>query len=105
MQPTNRAIVQRTAGLFELEAIMHEGALFFLWDLRSLLRLPDRKEAHLQRYGSNFSYDEFLVMPSKLVSTLVTTAFVIGFGMLALVRPVSAPHPSNHLFVDNPRIV
>lgn len=30
MQPTNRAIVQRTAGLFELEATMHGGALYFL---------------------------------------------------------------------------
>jgi len=30
MQPTNRAIVQRTAGLFELEAIMHGGVLYFL---------------------------------------------------------------------------
>lgn len=71
MQPTNRALVQRTAGLLELEAIMH----------------GDRKEAQLERYGSNFSYDEFVVMPSKLVSTMVTTAFVIGVGMLVLVRP------------------
>ena len=30
MQPANRALVQRTAGLLELEAIMHEGAFILL---------------------------------------------------------------------------
>jgi hypothetical protein len=71
MEPTNKALVQRTFGLLELEA-----------------RTSNSKEAHLERYGPDFVYDEFMVMPGIFSAVSSTVILMTGFLVLALVQPV-----------------
>ncbi len=71
MEPANKALVQRTFGLLELEA-----------------RTSNSKESKLARYGSSFTYDEFLVMPSVFRAVSFTLIFVTGFFLVAFVKPV-----------------
>ncbi|KAF9462382.1 Saccharopine dehydrogenase-domain-containing protein [Collybia nuda] len=78
MKPTNKALVQRTFGLLELEALKASGST----NSRSSVTTARR-----ERYGPNFSYDEFIVMPSRLAAIMFSAAFAIGFGMLTFVRP------------------
>ena len=47
-----------------------------------------REKAPLGRYGSNFKYTEFQVMPSVVSVVVYTVALAFGLGML-LVSPVS----------------
>lgn len=44
--------------------------------------------AQLARYGPQFNYDEFVAMPGRLSSFAMTSALILGFGLLALVQPV-----------------
>ena len=96
MQPSNRALVQRTFGLLELQAL--EGMLTFC--LRCYISAdPSTNEdnqshsstslAQKERYGPTFAYDEFLVMRSKTSGFFFTLSFVIGLAMMAYVAPVS----------------
>ncbi|KAG5653801.1 hypothetical protein H0H81_010471 [Sphagnurus paluster] len=78
MQPTNRKVVQRTFGLLEMQARYAES---------SGANAKLLEAAQHERYGPSFAYDEFLVMPSRLSSVLVSTSFAVLFGLLALVAP------------------
>ncbi|KAF5363351.1 hypothetical protein D9756_000263 [Leucocoprinus leucothites] len=71
MGSCNKALVQRTFGLLELEA-----------------RTSNAKEARLGRYGPDFVYDEFMVMPGVVSAVTFTAAFVTGFLLIAFVQPV-----------------
>ncbi|KAJ3573700.1 hypothetical protein NP233_g2257 [Leucocoprinus birnbaumii] len=71
MEPTNKALVQRTFGLLELEA-----------------RTSNSKEAQLGRYGPEFVYDEFMVMPGVISAVSFTVVFLTGFLALAFVQPI-----------------
>ncbi|GLB37942.1 putative saccharopine dehydrogenase NADP binding domain [Lyophyllum shimeji] len=78
MQPTNRKLVQRTYGLLEMQARSVDAAG----------SQEAAQAARRARYGPTFVYDEFLAVPSRLSAVLVSTAFAVGFGMLALVAPI-----------------
>lgn len=71
MKPANKALVQRTFGLLELEA-----------------RTSNLKEVKLARYGPGFTYDEFLVMPSVFRAVSFSLIFMTGFLLVAFVKPV-----------------
>ncbi|CAA7262294.1 unnamed protein product [Cyclocybe aegerita] len=70
MAPTNRSVVQRTFGLLEWQVA--EGK---------------RKEAQVERYGPQFSYDEFQVMPSAFSAIMLSAAVVLGLSML-IIKPI-----------------
>lgn len=71
MEPANKALVQRTFGLLELEA-----------------QTSKSKEAQLARYGPDFVYDEFLTMPNAFAAVSFTFVFMTGFLLVAFVQPV-----------------
>ncbi|TFK45010.1 Saccharopine dehydrogenase-domain-containing protein [Crucibulum laeve] len=71
MQSTNRALVQRTYGLLEVQA-----------------QTDKSHRAQLERYGPQFNYDEFMVMPSAPIAIGITAAIFIGTVMLALIKPI-----------------
>jgi len=71
MEPINKALVQRTFGLLELEA-----------------RTSNTKEAQMDRYGPDFAYKEFIVMPSVFAAALFTVVSFIGLLLLEFVPPV-----------------
>ncbi|KXN89437.1 hypothetical protein AN958_05599 [Leucoagaricus sp. SymC.cos] len=71
MESANKALVQRTFGLLELDA-----------------RTSNSKEAQLGRYGPDFVYEEFMVLPNVFTAVLYTLVFMAGFLILAFVRPV-----------------
>ncbi|KAJ7721479.1 Saccharopine dehydrogenase-domain-containing protein [Mycena metata] len=84
MSPTNRALVQRTWGLFETESA---------------------KDRTLPRYGPAFKYDEFMVTRGPVSAVLLTLGMVIGFGAFMvsplrwllqkfLPKPGEGPSPS-----------
>ncbi|KAF8963594.1 Saccharopine dehydrogenase-domain-containing protein [Flammula alnicola] len=69
MASLNRAIVQRTFGLLELEA--------------------RTSPCHLLSYGSTFCYDEFMVTSGTVSALLFTAVLVVGYSMM-LVKPIRA---------------
>jgi hypothetical protein len=80
----NRAVIQRTWGLHELEA-------------RRLSTKPsanatdnhDALEASKRlTYGRQFKYEEFIVMPNAAVGFLVSIALAIGLASLTFMPPV-----------------
>jgi len=71
MEPVNKALVQRTFGLLELEA-----------------RMSNTKEAQMDRYGPDFAYKEFMVLPSVFAAASVTVVFFIGLLFVGFVPPV-----------------
>ncbi|KAJ3573696.1 hypothetical protein NP233_g2261 [Leucocoprinus birnbaumii] len=73
MMPVNKALVQRTFGLLELEARTSGSS---------------SKEAQLDRYGPDFVYDEFMVTPNVVSAVFITLAVVTVFLLIALLRPV-----------------
>jgi hypothetical protein len=102
MQPTNRAIVQRTFGLLELQAL---NGTVHLPPLLHLAYVTDKDQsnslanaANRQRYGSTFAYDEFIAMPSKTLAFVFTAVSIIGLTMMMYFAPVSPP-----LKLCNPR--
>ncbi|KAJ7176765.1 Saccharopine dehydrogenase-domain-containing protein [Mycena filopes] len=70
MAPTNRALVQRSWGLFETET----------------------EDRTLPRYGPAFKYDEFLVTGGPVSAVLLTLGMVIGFGAF-MISPVRSFRP------------
>jgi len=66
MESVNKALVQRTFGLLELEA-----------------RTSNTKEAQMDRYGPDFAYKEFMVMPSVFAAASFTVVFFIGLLLVA----------------------
>ncbi|KAF8190797.1 Saccharopine dehydrogenase-domain-containing protein [Pholiota molesta] len=70
MAQSNRAIVQRTFGLFELQK-----------------QEKKDKESAVLSYGPQFVYDEFMVTPGPVSAMLFTVALFVGFGML-LFKPI-----------------
>lgn len=44
--------------------------------------------AQLARYGPQFNYDEFVAMPGRLSSFAMTSALILGVGLLVLAQPV-----------------
>jgi len=71
MERANKALVQRTFGLLELEA-----------------RTSNAKEAQMDRYGPEFVYKEFMVAPGVVSVALVTMASLAGLFLLTFVWPV-----------------
>lgn len=71
MKPSNQAIVQRSWGLLEVESKQNPS--------------PELKKRY---YGTKFLYDEFAVMPNRVVAAAVSCVFI--FGQLCLtISPVS----------------
>ncbi|KAF9478098.1 saccharopine dehydrogenase [Pholiota conissans] len=70
MAPSNKSVVQRTFGLFELQK-----------------RENKDNESALLSYGPRFCYDEFMVTSGPISAVIFTVALVIGFGML-LCKPI-----------------
>ncbi|KAF8167524.1 Saccharopine dehydrogenase-domain-containing protein [Crassisporium funariophilum] len=81
MGPGNTALVQRTFGLLELQAKGLEHSC-----LATRVKHKDEKEVRVQRYGPEFRYNEWQVVPSTMYAIAFTAALVIGFSML-LVKP------------------
>lgn len=71
MEPTNKALVQRSFGLLELQA-----------------RTSKSKEAQLARYGPDFAYDEFLGMPNAFAAVSYTLVYMTGLMLFFSLRPV-----------------
>jgi hypothetical protein len=82
----NRAVIQRTSGLHEIEARRQSTNMN-----ANAIGKPDA-EAEQKRltYGRQFKYDEFIVMPNAAIAVLVGVAFAIGVAALAFVQPVGA---------------
>jgi short subunit dehydrogenase-like uncharacterized protein len=81
MRGANTAIVQRTFGLLETQALEEE-----------IMRPPRSTsvvtQARKQRYGPKFKYDEFMVMPSALQALLFSYVFAFGMMLVAYVAPI-----------------
>lgn len=79
MVGVNRAVLQRTWGLHELEA------------RRQSTHADTNAQAERKRltYGREFKYDEFIVMPNVAVGVMIAIAFAIGFASLTYIAPVS----------------
>lgn len=71
MSPVNKAMVQRTFGLLELEA-----------------RTSNTKEIQSGRYGPAFVYEEFMIMSGTVPAILFTMVFVAGVLLLVVLQPV-----------------
>lgn len=84
MAASNRAVVQRTWGLHELEARrlslnMHPNAA----------TKPDRDAQQRLTYGRQFKYDEFMSVKSRAYAVLIGVVFAVGWAVLAFLPPVS----------------
>ncbi|KAF9562971.1 hypothetical protein CPC08DRAFT_662407 [Agrocybe pediades] len=71
MAPPNRAVVQRTFGLLEMEQKYAK----------------DKLQARKSAYGPDFCYDEFMVTSSTLHAVTLVASIIIGFGMM-MIKPV-----------------
>ncbi|KAF8624483.1 hypothetical protein AX17_007112 [Amanita inopinata Kibby_2008] len=81
MRGANTAIVQRTFGLLELQAIEEEKK-------RPAPAKDILTTVRKQRYGPLFKYDEFLVTSSAWQAGLLSLAVVIGFISLYAISPI-----------------
>lgn len=77
MQPINRALVQRTFGLLELQAL----------DESNRSNTPMRL-ATKERYGPTFAYDEFLAMRSKTWGFFLMMSCVVGMALMTYITPI-----------------
>ncbi|KAK2463055.1 hypothetical protein APHAL10511_004710 [Amanita phalloides] len=80
MRSVNVAVVQRTFGLLEVEAI------------RDKLRWPSGTQetamvTKKQRYGPSFQYDEFIVTESTFQALLLSLSLLFGLALLMFVPP------------------
>lgn len=64
-------MIQRTWGLHELAATQEAG-----------------EEGKKLRYGPEFKYDEFHIKANPITAILFTLGFAVGFGFIALLKPV-----------------
>lgn len=84
MAPGNRAVVQRTWGLHELEARRLE--------LRANSKDTGVPGAQQQQqsltYGRQFRYDEFIAMPNAAVAIVFSIVFALGAAAMAFITPV-----------------
>lgn len=69
----DRAVVERSWGLFEYNAITSKS-----------------KEAERARYGPDFTYEEFWVMPTKVQAYMLSFGLVFSV-MCLMIPPVSTP--------------
>lgn len=81
MAITNVKVVQRSWGLFELARRQSQGAD----------QAYDHDETDVARlsYGSNFKYEEFVVLPSAIHAIIYSIIFAMIAASLVLFRPVS----------------
>ncbi|KIL60119.1 hypothetical protein M378DRAFT_84153 [Amanita muscaria Koide BX008] len=81
MRGSNTAIVQRTYGLFETQAIEEE---------LNRPSLPSHVVtlARKQRYGPLFKYDEFVVKHSAVKAVIASYGFALMMLLLTYVRPI-----------------
>ncbi|PFH52215.1 hypothetical protein AMATHDRAFT_57582 [Amanita thiersii Skay4041] len=79
MRGPNSAIVQRTFGLLELEAMLRK---------TNTQTLDSEVRARRERYGPLFQYDEFMVTSSVPGALLFSVAFVVTFMSLYALSPV-----------------
>ena len=85
----NRALVQRTFGLLEIQSRGKTGAHPKLLLLFFHLIVPsDDKKRRLQSYGPDFCYSEFQATSGTLSALFLTTALIAGFTAL-FIKPVS----------------
>jgi hypothetical protein len=80
----NRAVVQRTWGLHELEA----RRLGTNASSNTVSKPDDLAERKRLTYGLEFKYDEFMIMPNATAAILLTIGFWIGLATLTFVPPV-----------------
>ena len=85
MVGVNRAVLQRTWGLHELEARRQSTHA----DTNAVGQPDAQAERKRLTYGRQFKYDEFIVMPNVALGVVVAIAFAIGFASLTLIAPVS----------------
>lgn len=88
MTPTNRAVVQRTWGLHELDARrtalrMNNKASVGAPGIQSLVSEKQRRT-----YGRQFKYDEFLVMSNAVSAITFGVVFALGAMALVFIPPV-----------------
>ncbi|KAF9012631.1 Saccharopine dehydrogenase-domain-containing protein [Cyathus striatus] len=81
MQPVNKHLVQRTWGLLELEA-----------KNKSLTNSSSKSSSQLPRYGPEFCYDEFVVLPSRLIAILMRVFLMIRW-VVSRLMPQSGEGP------------
>ena len=85
----NRALVQRTYGLLEIQsggktsAHLKFSSFFLFFTLLS----SDDKEHQIQSYGPDFCYNEFQATSGTISALFLTTALIVGFTAL-LIKPV-----------------
>jgi len=87
----NRALVQRTFGLLEIQSGGKTSTYLKLLPLFCFVHLivpSDDKKRHLQSYGPDFCYSEFQATSGTLSALFLTTALIAGFTTL-LIKPVS----------------
>jgi short subunit dehydrogenase-like uncharacterized protein len=88
MTPTNRAVVQRTWGLHELDARrtalrMNNNTSASASEIQSLVAEKQR-----WTYGRQFKYDEFLVMSNAVSAIAFGVVFALGAMALVFIPPV-----------------
>ena len=86
MSTPNRAVVQRSYGLLELDHLEN----------------PDKENPKFH-YGSKFTYDEFLQVPNRLVAFLYSSTIFTVMTCLLLFNPVSLPSILRHLSLTSPQ--
>jgi short subunit dehydrogenase-like uncharacterized protein len=87
MAPTNRAVVQRTWGLHELEA--RRLAISTNSSAKHSTSIPDTQASEKQRltYGRQFKYDEFLAMSNAVSAVAFGIVFALGAVALMFLPP------------------
>ncbi|KDQ31637.1 hypothetical protein PLEOSDRAFT_1061778 [Pleurotus ostreatus PC15] len=90
MAPANRALVQRTWGLLEMVSLQSSPSPSS--SPSSTPSINGITTGKVVRYGPNFTYDEFLQMPSKM------SAFTLSVGMMAVAACLVALKPVRWLF-------
>jgi hypothetical protein len=92
MAPTNRAVVQRTWGLHELEA--RRLAISTNSSAKHSTSIPDTQASEKQRltYGRQFKYDEFLAMSNAVSAVAFGIVFALGAVALMFLPPVCLVH-------------
>lgn len=92
MTPTNRAVVQRTWGLHELDARRMIARTYNNINSNDSAHASGNQSLLAERqrrtYGRQFKYDEFLVMSSAVSAVAFGVAFALGAMALAFIPPV-----------------
>jgi len=98
MVGVNRAVLQRTWGLHELEARRQSTHV----DTNAVGQSDSKAERKKLTYGRQFRYDEFIIMPNVAIGVMITIAFAIGFASLTYIAPVSSLvlHIYVRVFID-----